>query len=655
MAKQAMKLHLQQQDISKLRKVHDCFNHTLDIMDFSAVADALCCWKYFHRNFKTLLAEKCTVYQLNLLVLNVILHIDKAEVDNIFSSIQIQNQNLGVSLKELYREYHAASPVLLSVNETSPMSPQKTNTRETADDPGQVNSVQTCSSINMQFLQLTKCLQKMITDPKQFLDSCATVMVSKTCHIHLFDDDDDEKFKKCISKCNSTIFLQSLSLLWAWTDHSILTELLTNTGCNAAAVLLEKFTCHSKELDHVRITEFPIPSPSSKMIPTNVNKNMHTVLAIKYRRMPDECTLKDICDVRQEVIRNCDVLDNAMQFLTVASNHSKFTIIYWFISKHVIPLLNTKILENNSSLQEKGIIELAIYPGLHFTTDKYSSPSFGPLALLITPPDTGFKPARKGNGNLMAYLSRTEELPNILQLFQNQLDEAEKGIHTKSMDLDAANKMIKKFTDIDFEDEKDNDDSIGERDVSTQAHSQLAKWKKVRAYKDKLEEDLIKEKDKLHQALDEISKLKENNRSLEESVADYQLQIKLQDEELAQVHSKLTMKEREHDKIKYEFKQLEGRHQAVKTDFQKEKEVNNALQQQIERKSSDNQSLVQQCDQLAEELLAKKEAVIHASKSARLATKTAKVSLKSADEAHKALIICSSQPADADEQEGWPY
>ena len=51
--------------------------------------------------------------------------------------------------------------------------------------------------------------------------------------------------------------------------------------------------------------------------------------------------------------------------------------------------------------------------------------------------------------------------------------------------------------------------------------------------------------------------------------ADYQLQIKLQDEELAQVHSKLTMKEREHDKIKYEFKQLEGRHQAVKTDFQK--------------------------------------------------------------------------------------
>ena len=73
----------------------------------------------------------------------------------------------------------------------------------------------------------------------------------------------------------------------------------------------------------------------------------------------------------------------------------------------------------------------------------------------------------------MAYLSRTEvsyssyavcadftlyilaknlqELPNILQLFQNQLDEAEKGIHTKSMDLDAANKMIKKFTDIDFE------------------------------------------------------------------------------------------------------------------------------------------------------------------------------------------------------------
>ena len=90
-------------DISKLRKVHDCFNHTLDIMDFSAVADALCCWKYFHRNFKTLLAEKCTVYQLNLLVLNVILHIDKAEVDNIFSSIQIQNQNLGVSLKELYR------------------------------------------------------------------------------------------------------------------------------------------------------------------------------------------------------------------------------------------------------------------------------------------------------------------------------------------------------------------------------------------------------------------------------------------------------------------------------------------------------------------------------------------------------------------------
>jgi len=275
------------------------------------------------------------------------------------------------------------------VNNTSPASPKKSTTNE---DAAKLDITSVCLSINFQFLHLANCLQQMI-DSEKFLLNCDKVMVSTICYIPLFDYVNHENFKKCISKCNSTIFLQSLSLLWTWTDYSILNELLTNAGYNdAATVLLEKFNSHSKNLAHKKISEFPLPSPSSKMIPDDVSKKyMHTVLAIKYKRIPDECTLKDVFDVRQKVMMNCDVSENAMQFLAVANNHSKFTILYWFICNDVIPLLNTKIFENSSCLHKENIFELAIYPGLHFTTDGHPSLSFGPLAFLMTPPNGGFK------------------------------------------------------------------------------------------------------------------------------------------------------------------------------------------------------------------------------------------------------------------------
>jgi len=88
-------------DSTKLQELHKCYTHTLNIMDFNAVAEALCSWRYFHRTFKNLLEDKCTTYQLNILAINVMLHIEEGEVASICSSIQ--NDELTVSLKQLHQ------------------------------------------------------------------------------------------------------------------------------------------------------------------------------------------------------------------------------------------------------------------------------------------------------------------------------------------------------------------------------------------------------------------------------------------------------------------------------------------------------------------------------------------------------------------------
>jgi len=44
-----------------------------------------------------------------------------------------------------------------------------------------------------------------------------------------------------------------------------------------------------------------------------------------------------------------------------------------------------------------------------------------------------------------------QDFPNILQLFQNELNEAEKEILAKTVDLDVANEAVRKFSDINVE------------------------------------------------------------------------------------------------------------------------------------------------------------------------------------------------------------
>ena len=236
-----------------------------------------------------------------------------------------------------------------------------------------------CSSIQIQFFRITKQVQGLLKKPVLLLDNCCKLLASRTHAIPLFTEDE----LKCFSQCDSAMSFQNLSPFWTWSDHSVLRELLALGSCTEALKLLDIFDKYLVCFKNVSITSFPLPlNMSSRIIPADTNT--HTVLFIKYLKCPFESTLNDVLEVRELIMKTCEVTRNSLQLLGVAQSIFDCTILYWKIPKCVVPLLNAKITENfNCFFKPSHVAEIGIYPGILFVTSCNCS-VIAPFSLLTS-------------------------------------------------------------------------------------------------------------------------------------------------------------------------------------------------------------------------------------------------------------------------------
>lgn len=264
----------------------------------------------------------------------------------------------------------------------------------------------------------------MIKNPTLLLENCKRLMASKIYVTYLFKSDYLKGFHAIIDK--PAVLFQALGVFWTWSDHSILKELL-HMGHHADALsLLDKFDRYLENFKSIPIEKFPLSILSSRMIPLDINKHAHTILAIKYKMPCSKCTWHNISKVCNTLKDIFEFTRNAIQFLGVLNIHSEFTLIYLMIPTSVISLITSKItrLDYYSRLCKNNITEVAVYPKALFSAD--TSVRIGPLALLLMDvPVNPSKHAVKEPDSVVSCLSRTEELPEIVQILISKLNDSQ--------------------------------------------------------------------------------------------------------------------------------------------------------------------------------------------------------------------------------------
>jgi len=233
--------------------------------------------------------------------------------------------------------------------------------------------------ISLQFFNLVEYVHRLIDNPRLYLKHCQKVMASKTYSIPYFSEDDLKGFFYNYNdfENNSSLLFQAWNCFWTWSDHSILKELLNLGGHTGALKLLDAFDQYLDSLKLKPISSFNFPLPSNKMIPSSTN--MHTVLAIKYKKLFKECTLQNICELRLSLLKTCEITSHALQLLSVTNDNSGYTLVFWMIPKCIVSLLNARIPDYRDSFNQD-IAEISLYPGSLFTIGR--SIKIGPLAFI---------------------------------------------------------------------------------------------------------------------------------------------------------------------------------------------------------------------------------------------------------------------------------
>ena len=213
------------------------------------------------------------------------------------------------------------------------------------------------STINQEFLQLTDQLDELMQfcDPEMITKHCSTLMASEVHDITVFPT---EYVKKLQNYNHTPSLLRILSSFWNWSNHSILRVLLKSN--NETLKLLDDYDSQSDP--QLQLVSYPLALPSPYIMPSD--NGTHTVLAVRYAQEYYQCLLKHVFEVQSQLIETCDITRHSLQLLAAKSSS---TILYWLIPKSIIALISIKVLEYNSLLHSKGILEVSILPGIRIT------------------------------------------------------------------------------------------------------------------------------------------------------------------------------------------------------------------------------------------------------------------------------------------------
>ena len=203
------------------------------------------------------------------------------------------------------------------------------------------------------------------------IKQCGSLMASEQHKISLFPDEFMMKLKK---ETESSVLMQYLSPFISWSDYSVLKEITGFYENPQFIILLSQFETN---LDTSQpLLDYPIAKPVHQMLPKD--NSTHTVLAVQLDLHLQQLSLRDMFNIRNFILKKCEVTPHTLQLLSVAQGSS--TILYWMISRCVVPLVTSKVSQNLTDLHQKGILHVAIYPSTILATGK--ALSVGPLSFL---------------------------------------------------------------------------------------------------------------------------------------------------------------------------------------------------------------------------------------------------------------------------------
>ena len=220
--------------------------------------------------------------------------------------------------------------------------------------------------LNMK-VQLEELLQQC--DPISFVKKCYSLLASKAQDIPLFPTDYAEMLQEIK---NIPELIQKLSPFMTWDNHSILSTIAEISNIPEATMLLTQF---DDRIDSSQpLTSYPIPAPSHQMVP--YDNGTHTVLAVKLDLELYHSTLQNVIDARSLIQDQCKLTAYCLQLLAVAKTTS--TILYWMIPKSITHLITANASQFHNYYHQKGILQLAVYPGTVLCTG--SALKVGPLS-----------------------------------------------------------------------------------------------------------------------------------------------------------------------------------------------------------------------------------------------------------------------------------
>ena len=200
-------------------------------------------------------------------------------------------------------------------------------------------------------IELLKCCH-----PELLKKWCENLMASKIYDIKLLPSYSLYKLRQL--KTSSAI-LKMMSMLWSWSNYSILKCLAEFS--EIAAALLEDFD--SRLYLNSLIAKYPIPLPDPSMIPHN--NNSFTVLTLKCNRKL-QVTLQEVYDMQSMIIEKCEITQHALQLLAIQSSP---LILQWMISKYIVTVININVRKHHNYFAAKGITEILIHPNVKHCID----------------------------------------------------------------------------------------------------------------------------------------------------------------------------------------------------------------------------------------------------------------------------------------------
>ena len=204
---------------------------------------------------------------------------------------------------------------------------------------------------------------------KLFVEKCVSLLANVTLEIPLLSND----YAKHLQETqNAPDLIQKLSLFMTWDNHHILNTIAEISNVPEAKMLVTQF---DNRLDSsLPLEKFPIPEPSHHMVP--YDNSMHTILAVKLDLELRHCTLQNVIDARSLIQYQCKLTPYCLHLLAIAK--ANFTLIYWMIPKNIAHLIIGNALHFQNYYRQKGILQLAVYPGVILCID--SVLKVGPLS-----------------------------------------------------------------------------------------------------------------------------------------------------------------------------------------------------------------------------------------------------------------------------------